>query len=195
MPDYTHFSHVPDDDGITLSVCQHCSRVVVFAAEPDKLQVAEAAHIERCHRPEERGDRGAPVPLLVCDNSFSVNIAALDSEHSRLVGMLNVLSECVAWGEGKEVAAPMLNALLAYTKAHFKTEEALLQKHGYAGLAAHKAEHDSMTATLEQFMREFEENASDIAPRLLRFLRDWLSNHIIKSDRQYSAFLRGHGER
>lgn len=48
------------------------------------------------------------MPLLVCDNSFSVNIAALDSEHSRLVGMLNVLSECVARGEGKEVAAPML---------------------------------------------------------------------------------------
>lgn len=189
------FSHVRCDERITLTICQQCLRVVAFAVSAEQLEVAETAHLQQCHLPKKPASSDKPVPLLVWDNGFSVNITSLDNQHSRLVGMLNVLSESVARGEGKKVLTMLLNALMEYTKAHFATEEGLMAKHGYEALAEHKAEHDFMTATVLRFQREFEEKEQDISPRLLQFLREWLSNQILGTDRQYSTFLREHGER
>ncbi len=176
-------------------MCRHCLRVVAFAASVEKLKVAEAAHVQRCHRPAKRGNSEVPVPLLVFNNSFSVNIASLDAQHARLVGMINVLSESVARCEEKKVLALLLDALFAYTTAHFEAEEGLMAKHGYAGLAEHRSEHASMSATVLQFAREFRTGEKDISARLLGFLRGWFTSHILGTDRQYSAFLRERGER
>ncbi len=177
-----------------LSVCRHCLRVVAFAPTAEKLKIAETAHVARCHSHKTPANGDDPVPVLAWSNSFSVRIAALDKEHALLVGMTNVLSQSVAHGEGQKVLGVLLDGLVRYTKAHFAHEEALMSKHGYAGLADHRAEHRAMTAQVQRFKRDFADG-QDVSARLLEFLREWFGNHILGTDQRYSAFLREKGER
>ncbi len=188
------FSHVRSHERFVLSVCRHCLRVVAYAPSSAKLKVAETAHIQRCHRPSKSEKPGKAVSLVPWSNSFSVNIASLDDQHALLVGMVNVLSQSVAHGEGNSVLGVLLDGLVKYTKAHFAHEEAIMAKHRFPGLADHQAEHKAMTAQVQRFKREFAEG-HDNSARLLQFLSEWFSNHICGTDQRYSAFLRDCGER
>ncbi len=169
--------------------------MVAFAASADKLKIAEVAHWQRCHQAKNPTISEQLAPVISWNSSFSVNIASIDAQHNRMVGMVNVLSESVARGEGKRVVGLMLDALMQYPKAHFVHEEGLMEKHGFPGLADHRAEHAAMTDTVLRFRRDFKAGKDDLSARLLQFLREWLSHHILGTDRQYSAFLRERGER
>ena len=128
------------------------------------------------------------------DQSFSVANQTLDVQHTRMVGMLNALSQAIEDGETRAMVALLLNGLLRYTEAHFATEEELLERHGFPELAAHRREHQALTARVLEFQREFESGNQDLSQPLQQFLRDWLVSHILETDKGYAAFLRAHGE-
>jgi hemerythrin len=126
------------------------------------------------------------------NESFSVKNKTLDAQHTRLVGMLNALSNSIERRETQSVLVLLLNGLIQYTQAHFAAEEELLAKHGFPGLAEHRAEHQAMTARVLEFRREFESGNREIAQPLLLFLREWLTHHILETDQNYAAFLHTH---
>jgi hemerythrin len=69
----------------------------------------------------------------------------------------------------------------------------LLLKTNYPGFAAHQAEHQKFIARVNQFTENLKtgRNASSIA--VLGFLKDWLAQHIRRTDRSYSAYLNAQG--
>ena len=44
------------------------------------------------------------------------------------------------------------------------------------------------------FQKQFDAGASELEIPLMEFLKDWLVDHILKTDKRYSAFLREQGE-
>jgi len=133
------------------------------------------------------------MPIIDWTSKLSVDIKIIDEQHKKLVGMVNVLYDSMKEGKGKEILGELLNELASYTHYHFKTEEELFLKHGYVDSAAHKAEHDSLRNEVVALKNKFDKGELIISVEVLYFLKDWLSKHILGSDKNYSKFLKMKG--
>jgi len=131
--------------------------------------------------------------LVTWDQSYSVSVSRLDEQHQKLFSLINSLHEAMRQGKGQEVVQDTVRELAAYTATHFRAEEELLRKANYPGLIAHEAEHQEYVAKVNQFAEDLKagRNASSIS--VLGFLKDWLAEHILRTDRSYSAYLNAQG--
>lgn len=120
--------------------------------------------------------------------SYALGLPEIDSQHQELVETMNRLWSClVVPGRGAEVAE-ILDELTDYTRTHFVAEETLMRIQNYPRLAEHIAEHQRFVDELTK-ARESLSRRPEMALQLVRFLHDWLVNHIDKSDRHYADFL------
>ncbi|MEO5343776.1 MAG: bacteriohemerythrin [Gammaproteobacteria bacterium SHHR-1] len=133
--------------------------------------------------------------FVTWSDDLSVGIEAIDDDHKRLLGLINNLQNAVYYPTGEAFERQSLEELVAYTKYHFEREEALMEKHGYADLEPHKQQHEKMIAEVERYLQAYEKDPESTIEGLTRFLKDWLIKHIRGTDQQYSAYLRGKGER
>lgn len=126
-------------------------------------------------------------------DNLSVNIKEIDEQHKKLLGMLNELHEAMKVGRGKEVTEKTLSGLIAYVGTHFTNEEYLMEKHSYPGLLAHKGEHAKLTQQAKDVHQQFQQGKTVVNVDLLNFLKSWLQNHILGTDKKYGPFLNGKG--
>lgn len=131
--------------------------------------------------------------LLRWSESLSVGIESLDNEHKVLVKLINELSDNIHSGLGENAAKASLGKLIEYTGKHFQNEETLFEKHSYPDQEAHKQIHEQLVAKVVEFQRQIEKGEEDISSELLEFLKDWLVDHIKKTDNQYGPYLRQQG--
>ena len=126
------------------------------------------------------------------DDAYSVDFELIDNQHKELVRMTNALFEgCKAGGAAKDVAfmAVIRNAV-EYAQTHFFTEEKYMKQGNFPELDSHVQEHKTFVTAVKNAVQEFERNESD--PLVLaRFLKEWLLNHIAKSDKEFGPYLTG----
>jgi hemerythrin len=134
--------------------------------------------------------------LLTWDsNQYSVGVSSIDSQHSVLFGLINDLYEAMRKGEGQKITGALLRKLVNYTQTHFTAEEKMMAAADYPGLAGHQAKHRDLIKQVEDFVVRFERGEIGLNLDLMSFLRDWLTNHIQKVDREYGPWLNEHGLR
>ena len=121
---------------------------------------------------------------------YSVGYAQIDEQHKRLFELASELHNAMAGGKGKEVVGKTLANLISYTKAHFATEERLMQSNHYPDYAKHKAAHDALTSRVVKFEKDFEAGRVALSVDLLQFLKDWLTYHIGETDRKIASYLK-----
>ena len=85
-------------------------------------------------------------------------------------------------GRGKDVVGTILNRLVLYTHEHFGREELIWKAGRYAGLEKHKKEHADLLKTVTEFKAKYDKGTIALSVDVMEFLRDWLTNHILKSD-------------
>ena len=127
----------------------------------------------------------------VCwDDSYSVNFELIDNQHKELVRMTNDLFDgCRAGGSALNRAfMQTVRNAVEYAQTHFFTEEKYMKQTNYPELNEHIKEHKAFVETVINAVKEFEEKQSDPFA-LARFLKQWLLNHIAKSDKKYSPYL------
>ncbi len=115
---------------------------------------------------------------------YSVGDAHLDEQHRGLFGLIDMLDETANM-------PVVLERLQRYVDEHFRDEEAKLEKAGYPDLAAHRRQHEAFEEWLEVSRRAFGE--PEVTP-LLRdsirsYLKSWLVNHIMVSDKDYADWI------
>ena len=133
------------------------------------------------------------MPLLNWNESYSVKIAKIDLQHKKLVDIVNELHDSMKAGKSKEVLGKTLDELINYTANHFKTEEDLFDKYGYPDNNVHKRQHSDLVDQVLKFKSNFVSGKSVISIDLMNFLRDWLTQHIVGSDKKYTSFLNSKG--
>jgi len=121
---------------------------------------------------------------------YSVGYPQIDEQHKRLFELADELHAAMLAGKGKEILGKILGSLVAYTKAHFATEERLMQAHQYPDYAVHKAAHDGLTSQVIKFQKDFERGRAAMSVDLLQFLKEWLTHHIGETDRKIASFLK-----
>ena len=119
---------------------------------------------------------------IVWDDKFKTGNSKIDNEHRKLIDLINQLSGAMQAGKGKEVCGKVLGDLITYTKTHFAMEEQLMATHSYAKTTEHKAEHAKLVQEVLDFQTKFNAGAVTLSVSLFTFLKDWLVNHIMKSD-------------
>jgi len=131
--------------------------------------------------------------LLTWNTKYSVGVKALDDQHTILFGLLNDLHSAMMKGEAQRVTGPLLRKLVNYTHTHFTSEEKMMEATEYPGLAAHRAQHRELMNQVQDYSARFERVEVTLSFKLLIFLRDWLTAHIEKDDRQYGPWLNERG--
>ena len=102
---------------------------------------------------------------------------------------MNDVDAAVAAGHAPHVVGGFLEELISYTAWHFRREEELMQTHGDPDILAHKAQHAELNETVETLHLKYLDGDAEVAETLLPFLSDWLTSHILETDKKTGAFL------
>lgn len=120
---------------------------------------------------------------------FSVRSPVLDQQHKALIGIINKLHDAMLRGALAEDMQTILQELIRYAESHFTSEEALMRRAGYPRLATHRIQHVEFVRKARDLHAQLLAGKFTVSMDLLRFLRSWLSEHILGEDRQYVPFL------
>lgn len=121
----------------------------------------------------------------------------IDQDHQTLVRQVNELHTATSEGRGHEVVGRLLDELIRDTIEHIRREEQEMARVGYPRLAQHQEGHAQFVADLRGLQRKFEGGSSTVASQLSTVLRDWLSLHIRRYDKEMLKFVppKGRGRR
>src|SRR5579862_7146579 len=123
--------------------------------------------------------------LFEWKESYSIGVAEIDAQHRKLYHLADQLHAAMNAGKSSDVIAQVLAELVMYTKTHFAAEERLMQRCGYPEFAAHKATHDELTRRVVDLQQQQKSGKTMLSIETLRFLSQWLQQHIGGTDRKY----------
>ncbi len=132
---------------------------------------------------------------------YSVNIKQIDEQHKKLINVINKLYDGLSGNSMESFLSPaneIVNNAIAeladYTRYHFSREEELMRSNDYPDYLTHKSKHDDFVLKITEFQDSYREgHILVLAIEIIRFLRDWLINHILTIDKQYTSFLNQRG--
>jgi hemerythrin-like metal-binding protein len=134
------------------------------------------------------------MPLIEWSNELSVGIDSIDEQHKKLVNMINALNEAMLTGSSNELLGKIFTGLAAYTQKHFSYEENMFAEYGYTNSEEHKRQHNELIAQVVELKEKFMDNPQGtISADLMQFLKRWLTNHIMRTDKEYTEFLLSKG--
>ena len=121
--------------------------------------------------------------LMTWSDALSVNNEEIDSQHKKLLNLVNALHDHMAAGDANEVIGKVLDRMIEYTAFHFQTEEKLMEQYNYPGAGLHKIEHKKLVEKALDLQKRFKAGQLTITIEVMNFLRDWLKHHIAESDK------------
>lgn len=135
--------------------------------------------------------------MIKWKDEFSCNIKEIDDQHKNLFILGERIYYAASVNDGfdhYDEIFSIIQELLAYTEYHFKYEEDLFQKYGYADYEAHKIEHDFFVKKARKIASKDLENAQyEAIIEIAEFIANWVAGHILKSDFAYKGFLNSKG--
>ncbi|MDY0249082.1 MAG: bacteriohemerythrin [Pseudomonas sp.] len=127
------------------------------------------------------------------DETFEVGIQQIDEQHRWLVDTTNTLHALLSTGAAQvEEVGAILEQLMDYTMNHFIVEEELFARLGYPESTAHKAQHNIFCERVMALLTRHD-MGDTVGLDALNLLKNWLTNHIIKVDKQYVKHFREEG--
>ncbi len=118
-------------------------------------------------------------------DAYSVQIEEIDNQHKKLIDLINELFDSMQKGQSNKVIGRILNDLINYTVFHFKNEEAYFDRFNYEETAEHKAKHKRLVDKVVKIKSDFESGKISVSTDLLKFLKRWLFEHILETDKKY----------
>ena len=129
------------------------------------------------------------MPLIQWSDRLSIGIDSVDKQHKVLINLLNKLNDAITEGNADLILAEIFDGLSAYTVKHFAYEEGLFKMYGYNGTVAHKHEHAALIKQIKNLRQKMDEGDLEVNVEVLDFLKEWLTYHILVSDKDFAPFL------
>ncbi|MCM0082442.1 bacteriohemerythrin [Geomonas sp. Red32] len=129
------------------------------------------------------------MPIIIWNDSLQVGIDEVDLHHRRLVELLNKTYDAVLARENDSQVGEWLDQLVDYATYHFNTEEIIMSNAHYPDLVAHLAEHQKFITRIVEIQRDHQSGKTHLSLELMTFLKDWLFDHIMKTDAAYGKFV------
>lgn len=122
-------------------------------------------------------------------SDMEIDGGPIDADHQQLVALVNQLHTATTDGKGQEVVEQILNALIAYTVEHLQREERLMESMQFPNLGPHRIGHEKFMQKIHALKAKYDGGSISVASQLSTVLRDWLSLHIRRSDKEIKVFL------
>ena len=115
----------------------------------------------------------------------------MDEHHKILFSYVNEFHDAASKNASENELKEILDKIVDYTSFHFQEEEILMEKVNFPGLKSHKRMHDLLLEEVLNLKNELErdEKEDDIIPRIVYFLKGWLTSHVGFVDNKYSSYL------
>lgn len=128
--------------------------------------------------------------MLKWSDNFSVKHEGIDEQHQELIEIINDL---VLYISEKNTEFSHLLELVTkldnYVDAHFKYEEGLMTIKAYPEMEAHIKQHNALRDKLANLNIFNVDNTLEFYKELLEDLIEWLSQHIMQTDKKLGAYL------
>jgi hemerythrin len=131
--------------------------------------------------------------IIKWDDSFSVGVREIDEQHKKLVQMINDFYGQLQAKKPQEALQELLNAMAQYTVTHFSTEERFFRLYKYPDTEAHKLEHSGFVEKVKEVQARLKEGKMVLSFEITTFIKQWLCNHILQSDKKYGPFFNSKG--
>jgi len=133
-----------------------------------------------------------PMIVISWNDTYTVHVASIDAQHKKIMGLINDLNRVSQSGDAAQIEAA-LEGLAGFTREHFEYEESFLEKYHYPFLKSHREKHLVFLKTIEKAGADLRSGRARNIGRTVSGLVQWLKNHIVLEDKQYSCFMLEHG--
>ena len=130
--------------------------------------------------------------FLDWDEEYSVGVEEIDEQHKRLFQLLNEFYDGITEYH-TQALEELLNSLVDYTRYHFSTEEEYMEKFDYPDTGAHKDEHAIFTRKISDVKERLSEGTLRISFEITDFLKAWISDHLLVTDKKFSKCFNENG--
>ncbi|QQR68689.1 MAG: hemerythrin family protein [Alphaproteobacteria bacterium] len=128
--------------------------------------------------------------LIDWDAKYCVGHPRIDSDHKCLIEIINILCRVMLTHESDEVLHDLLRLLLNQAQGHFDREEGYMRDADYPAYEDHHAKHVVLLEQVVDLAHRLEENREDTVPEsTVKFLHEWLIDHIVSDDKPLGAYL------
>ena len=125
------------------------------------------------------------MPLIIWKDSYLTGFQDIDTQHQKLVEIINNLFDAISKKEKDEIVEHALSQLIDYSITHFRHEEDLMIRYRYLDYSNHRKEHLHFMEKVNGFRKDFVPGNNKVMLEIINFLKDWLLNHIMLTDRKY----------
>jgi len=127
--------------------------------------------------------------LIEWNDNLKVGVQEIDEQHKVLVDLANRMHAAIRTRHGSEEVEPILDELIQYTKVHFTVEESVMRVLDYPGYEHHKQQHEHLIERIQEMREKIREGKSAVSFELMHFLKMWLTEHILESDKRMAKGL------
>ena len=124
---------------------------------------------------------------------FKLGIDEVDSEHVKLVEMLNAVHALVRQGKKDEARTYFSKTLAYYVIEHFANEEAFMARIGYPDLEDHKKIHENFKKSFSELQPKIESYDDRAFRTAITDTFTWIISHIGKTDKKYAQYYESQG--
>ncbi len=121
-------------------------------------------------------------------DEYLVGIESIDNEHRVLFEIADEIYQlCINEfvPDKYDNIAGLIQRLKDYTEMHFDHEEAYMESIQYKRMFTQKVQHDNFKRKLESMdLESMDENQDQAIQDLLKFVTDWLVEHILETDKR-----------
>ncbi|MDD2661925.1 MAG: hemerythrin domain-containing protein [Methylococcales bacterium] len=133
------------------------------------------------------------------DSRFSVDNSTIDMEHKLLLTLLNALEVVLRNPHEKDSVRFFIDQLYESAREHFIHEEKLQIKYMFPYYEENKTGHEALIVELDAIREKIyhfidktdtsQNEADSMSEKINHVLRDWLIDHILKSDMKMKGFM------
>ncbi len=120
-------------------------------------------------------------------DSYNTGVEQFDKEHHKIVELINEMFLAMRDKAGQDQVEKLLNEVVSYAGYHFDNEEKAMAESNFEELETHRQEHEKLKEETERFHGLLEEDFNNGTKIFYKFLREWLTNHILDCDMKYSG--------
>lgn len=134
------------------------------------------------------------MPILSWTSAYTVYVDELDQDHRDIFSAFNTLWQAAADRAARKALQEALAVAYVTMDEHFKREEAILWRSGYPNSQKHADEHQKLLEKLNRIRTKVCHSQSpEVELKTIEFIGEWLSSHILESDKKYARFLQAEG--
>lgn len=138
---------------------------------------------------------------ITWSKEYSIGLEQIDNQHKKLIFLINKLEVLTMYApthaDFKLKLDKIMEELINYTILHFSTEEVLMDMFDYEDMIEHQKSHNNFIEMIKLEKEKLEiivtnkdwEKVAIELDKILKYLQNWLINHILKSDKKYTDFF------